>query len=428
MRWNGDIRPGPAIVIEDLVASVGAVLNVRLADITGDLLLRLSSEIEHLAGDDRLVQLMSASIEGNVETFVHLLRHGIDVERTEAPPAAVEYARRLAQRGVPVNALIRCYRLGQDSFLRWSLEELSRQSDDAEAVSSAALRIVAVASAYIDRVSQTVVAVYEHERDLWLLSRGASRSARIRDLIDGRAVDVASAEDTLGYRLSQHHLGLVVWAERDHPAEDRLAGMEHSVLALAEALDCAGRPLFAPCDELSAWAWLPMGPRRTVDSAVISTLVDGWERPVRVAVGEPHSGVAGFRRTHRQAVQAQAVALAGRAPAPSCTAFGEVGPVALMCSDMDATREWVAEALGALAIDDDAHARLRETLRAFLASEGSYVAAAERLGVHRNTVVYRLRRAAEERGRPLRDDRLGLETALAVCHWLGAAVLVPPRR
>ena len=31
----------------------------------------------------------------------------------------------------PVNALVRCYRLGQESFLRWCLEELHRQSDDA---------------------------------------------------------------------------------------------------------------------------------------------------------------------------------------------------------------------------------------------------------------------------------------------------------
>ena len=34
-------------------------------------------------------------------------------ERIEAPTAALEYARRLAQHGVPVNELVRAYRLGQ---------------------------------------------------------------------------------------------------------------------------------------------------------------------------------------------------------------------------------------------------------------------------------------------------------------------------
>ncbi len=35
------------------------------------------------------------------------------VDNIEAPPAAIEYARRLAQRGVPAGALIRAYR-GRD--------------------------------------------------------------------------------------------------------------------------------------------------------------------------------------------------------------------------------------------------------------------------------------------------------------------------
>ena len=48
-----------------------------------------------------------------------------------------------------------------------------------------------------------------------------------------------------------------------------------------------------------------------------------------------------------------------------------------MCADLDATRSWVSDILGPLAIDDEPYARLRETLRVFLASECSYLAAAE---------------------------------------------------
>jgi len=40
-------------------------------------------------------------------------------------------------------------------------------------------------------------------------------------------------------------------------------------------------------------------------------------------------------------------------------------------------------------------------------------------------VVYRLHRAEDELGRPLRECRLQLELALDVCHWLGRVVLVP---
>lgn len=419
------VRVDQGVSTRDLVAGVGTVMNRRLTEITQDLLERLCLEVSEIAGDNRLAQLMAASIEANVDTIVHMLRHGIDVERTVAPSAAVEYARRVAQRGLPVNTLVRCYRLGQESFLRWCLEELQRQSDDAAAVSAAALRIVADASAYIDRVSQQVVVIYEEERERWLVNRGAARSARVAELLDGRAVDVDSAENTLGYRLRQYHLGVVAWAEEAGPEEDQLAYLERSLVSLAGQLGCSARPLMVPSDELSAWAWLPLGAESAVDVAALADFVANWERPVRVALGTSQQGARGFAHTHMQAKQAQAVALAAQVPGPSATAFADVGAVALMCSNLDVTRTWVEDTLGALAADDKPHARLRETLRAFLSSGGSYTAAADQLNMHKNSVMYRLRKAEEELGHSLRDGRLQLELALDVCHWLGRAVLVP---
>jgi DNA-binding PucR family transcriptional regulator len=40
--------------------------------------------------------------------------------------------------------------------------------------------------------------------------------------------------------------------------------------------------------------------------------------------------------------------------------------------------------------------------------------------LHRNTAQYRVQKAAELRGRPLREARLDV---LLACHWLGSAVL-----
>ena len=58
-------------------------------------------------------------------------------------------------------------------------------------------------------------------------------------------------------------------------------------------------------------------------------------------------------------------------------------------------------------------------------TRGSFVAAAERLHVHKNTVKYRVDRAVAARGRPLDEDRLELELALVATRWLGRAVLGP---
>src|ERR1700754_4590928 len=53
------------------------------------------------------------------------------------------------------------------------------------------------------------------------------------------------------------------------------------------------------------------------------------------------------------------------------------------------------KALGSLATDKNNNRPLRETLRVFLETGGSYVAAAEALNLHRNTVQYRLRKGRE---------------------------------
>src|SRR5450756_1270242 len=82
-------------------------------------------------------------------------------------------------------------------------------------------------------------------------------------------------------------------------------------------------------------------------------------------------------------------------------------------------KEWVQTTLGSLAIDDENHERLRETLRVFLAVGSSYTAAATELTMHKNSVKYRVERASQERGRPIGHDRMDVELALAACHWLG---------
>jgi DNA-binding PucR family transcriptional regulator len=87
----------------------------------------------------------------------------------------------------------------------------------------------------------------------------------------------------------------------------------------------------------------------------------------------------------------------------------------------------VWEVLGNLAEDDEQATRLRETLQVFLATGGSYVATAERLALHKNTVQYRVRKAEDAVGHSIEGHRSDVEMALRVCHELGNAVLRPAR-
>jgi DNA-binding PucR family transcriptional regulator len=155
----------------------------------------------------------------------------------------------------------------------------------------------------------------------------------------------------------------------------------------------------------------------------LATVIGDAAKRVRAAIGAPAGGAEGFRVTHEQAVRAQAVAIASGDAAPVVTSFKEASLLSFLRADMATARAWVAEVLGPLANDDDASARLRETVRVFLETNGGYTETAARLHMHRNTVHYRVRKAEALRGRPLQDDRVGVEVALLACLRLGSAVL-----
>src|SRR3954447_23787660 len=105
----------------------------------------------------------------------------------------------------------------------------------------------------------------------------------------------------------------------------------------------------------------------------------------------------------------------------------------LLIDRRDAVRVWVQRTLGQLARDDQSIARLRKTLGVLLEANGSYLKAAARMHVHKNTVLYRVRKAEELLGRPVTDGRLAIEVALLACDQLAATTKAaettrPPRR
>ena len=376
-------------------------------------------EIPQLRGDKRVLTLLEASVGENVATLLHIIQHGIELENVRAPAAAEEYARRLAQRGVPASALLRAYRIGSARFQDWFLEELGRSTDNASIVSAAALRIADITSAYIDKVSEELLSFYEAEKEGWLRNRSVARAARVQALLRGERVDVASSEAILGYRLRQYHVGVVCWSDKATSAGDALGGLEKATAEMARQAGLEGRPIFLPQDESSAWAWLPLGSK----DAFPSVCAVGAESGIRFALGSAGSAVSGFRRTHEQALGAHAVALAAGGSGQPMTSFADVAPLALMSGSTELIRAWVIETLGSLADDDGHHAMLRDTLRVFLQESGSFVATGERLTLHKNTVRYRIGKAEESLGRPVGEDRLQIELALLAAQWLGPAVL-----
>ena len=136
-----------------------------------------------------------------------------------------------------------------------------------------------------------------------------------------------------------------------------------------------------------------------------------------LALSGPAYGVARLPAAAREA--AFVALLQSETPFPrrvaSFESIDDVGVFRLLypLRDSDELREFVSEALGSLERRDQ-RGTLRATLRAFLESGGSQVDASNRLGIHRNTLAYRLRRIGELIGRDVADPESWLTLHLAL--------------
>src|SRR3954454_24934396 len=409
-------------LVESWVASVARAVKVRRVEVSAGLQERLIEAVPEFRGDALVVDLLLSAVESNVTTLLHVLEDCIEPETVEPPPAAREYARPLAQRGVSVHAVVRGYRVGHGGFMDRSLDEAARQISDPALLAAVTQRLIAVSFRYIDGISEHVIAAYQHERERWLLLRSPARAGRARQLLDQEHTDMSAAEAAVGYRLRRSHLGLVGWvpeATRDGAGLERL---DRVTQAIGRRLGCSARPLFVPCDQSVAWAWLPVPGLEEIPWDAVRVVVGQEDATARVAAGDPAAGMEGFRQTHQQALRARDVAEVA-VPGAQMTVFADVGPVALLLADFGAARGWVWQVLGVLAAADEQDATLRETLRVFLSTGGSYTATARLLALHRNTVQYRVRKSREALGYPLDRRRQDVELALRVCQHVGSPVL-----
>ena len=414
--------------VNGYVAEVADRLHSRLVELSSALRTSLEDQIPDLRGDVRLGELLGASVEGNVDTVLHALRYDIAVERVEAPTAALEYARRLAQQGMPVNALVRAYRLGQRRVNELVFAELHAIEIPDSMRVPVIEAITGTLFEYIDWMSQQVVAVYEEERERWLENQNSLRALRVREILAAnKSVDVDAASTTIRYPLRWHHLGLIMWYPDLGTEGDELARLQRFLRELGEAAGADASPLFVAADQSCGWGWLAYRAAATDAGEKVRRFALSRPDSASVAIGMMAGGLEGFRRSHREAAEARAVAIISDRGGTTVITAADPGlsVVARLGGDVAATRDWVATVLGDLATDNDNDARLRETLRVYLACGCSYKLAAEELNLHFNSVKYRVGRAVARRGREIGTDRLDVELALLACQWYGSAVLQP---
>jgi DNA-binding PucR family transcriptional regulator len=407
---------------EDLPGSVVIEIRRTAAELLGnvssyadDMFDYILERIPEAGADDDLRGVTLGSCSSNLEAVLSMVRHGIDVSAATAPVTALEHARAMAARGYSVDVMLRFYRIGHEYFTERILARIT------DFVPDPALGLEVVADlqrfgfAYVDRISSEVAAEYVAELDRMQNRVRAARTDAVRGLIAGDQIDLGRAERALSHRLTAWQTAFVCWTDRDDVDLARVG-------AAFGAHFGSPHPLLVPDGSQTLWGWVSTTRAPGVASGELEPLTHQIPKTVQISIGTPAQGPDGFRDSHVQAQRGRRIVeLSGRG-AP-VTSYADIALVDMMSGDLELARAFVATELGALAVNGRREEEERQTLLAVLDAQGGLAAAAEQLGVHRNTVLQRMRRAEERRGRPATERVAELHAALQLVYVLGPAVL-----
>ncbi|WP_067898917.1 PucR family transcriptional regulator [Nocardia vaccinii] len=424
-----------AVVVRQWIADfVAETLRTETLDQVVDRLdAAIIGQLPELADRD-----MRHDLAASTRAHAMVMLGGLTQDRMDypVPPEAHAFARTVARRGHDLRLLLRVYYLGQEAVLDYLTETLENRHPPPDIERSVLLRLFERSSLWVSSSVEALTGTYMQERERGLRAALNQRTEIVRALLAGADPDVDATSARLGYRLSGRHIACVLWTDEHQPRiappgsgilmpgvevawlvgdadpapadpgdTETFGILDRVVARLAAAL--GGGALTVPSGASALWAWIG------VDSDVgLDRLPDVVEPPVRLAVGGPAAHITGFRESHREAMAARQVAERAVSDLGRILRYPEVEVAYLVGADEAAMRALIDRELGALARPGVNAARLRETLHAYLRCRRSPDATAKELGVHRNTVRYRLQRITELLGRPIEERGLHLELAL----------------
>jgi hypothetical protein len=342
-----------------------------------------------------LWEAIRASCLANIEAGMNALGGELELPERMRPEAR-ELALLTARLDLPLAVLLRAYRVGHAMMWERLFDAIEAEDLDDDERREVTRTVSAFLFGYVDRVGDFLTAEYTAERDRSVRSREQRRTQLVRDVLDGADPDPALALAELDYDLRLEHLACVVAG----------SDPEVAVRSLARQLE-ASHMLLVSLSGDTTWAWLGRVRPFTLPERIAQP--DG----AVVSVGDPAVGIEGFRRSHREAREAHAVALR-RSESGAVVSYDAVALEALLAADEGRARAFAARELEGIDGADQRSVRLRETLRAYFACGQNASAAAAVLGVHEHTVTYRLRSAEDRLGRPVAARRAELELALRV--------------
>jgi hypothetical protein len=395
-----------------LIAEVAQEFEARGEAITSELLDAIGTQLEEFQARPLLADEFHDACRDSLTLINAMVQSWSDPGDIQPPEAALEWARGLVRRDLSLDVLLRVYRLGQAAFHDMWHERLCLSDSSPEVVLEASRAISTYVFAWVDAILRPLVVAYQLERDRRMRGTAAAREETLREVLEGRLNDAQLASSRLAYELRRLHQGFVVWTAAGHESGSGawLERVTHAMDGLRGPTGARGLLVRHTFDSVTAC----LSGDEDV-GLVLARLLSRIDLPnTYIARGAPASGLDGFRRTIGEADRARRVAsLLHRTAA--ITLFSEIEVLDLLTRDPAAARSFAANALGRLVAPDEATQRIVATLSCYYAEGESFARAARKLGVHENTVSYRVHKAEELAGI---TDSWVLRTAVALAPLL----------
>jgi DNA-binding PucR family transcriptional regulator len=335
------------------------------------------------------VEALRAAIPSAVDYAVNAIEVG--EERVGPTPAPIFLQAVASARSVVgLEVVLRRYAAGYSTlgdFLQQEVGALAGNSHPGCAVLQREL------TALFDRLIVEVTEAYRREETRADRSPRQRQIERVRRLMIGELVDPAS----LDYPLEGSHLAVIA------------SGTDPERAAVALATTLGRRLLVGESSSRRCAVWLggarPVEPTELETAARAVAGIELW-----LAFGEPGFGLAGWRRSRRQAESAEMV---GNRSSARTVHYREVALMAAALRDPDLLHFLTETYVKPLSGD---RSSLAMTLLTFFESNRNASSAAAALGISRRTVASHLRIVEERLGRPLEDCAAQLETALRLAE------------
>lgn len=402
----------PPKQLENAVMSLGVGAVAWALEEAANSLIRLQGEFQTVP------DLPTPEIRLNLETLIlDIMMSSISKTSEHLTLKLVpSMARQAARREVPFSSIVKNMRANQ---IAW-VNHFFAASASLVMTPATVQRLVSSGAGVVDELIEHFVLCYLDERQALMESQIARRRALVEKLVGDdvkhKLLDLKQIKEDLGLDLQHYHIGIIISdINAKHSAD--LGKLQRN---LQDAAVC-DKALVVSSTQQVTWAWVsiasPPTPAQIKRLEETLTHLSG----ARCSLGEPAKGAAGFRRTHLQARDVSSVATASSIK--GTMRWADYVLTILVGQDLEKAAWYVDSVLGPLAYVSEKADGYRQTLAAYLQSGNSLLHGAELLGIHRNTLVYRLQQIEVLLDYPIKQRELEIRCALHLVAHFDSRVL-----